>query len=227
MDSKLGRFTTFILKEKTRDIYAFVFFVFFMITLFDFEFPLIITILGYIIWTIILLIGGTIYLNDWMDKITITDIQKKREKKIKDLKLISKEFIMFLPIWGITWLISYFLCQGQSANQTYLEEIFFEAPLYYSIQFIIVGPLLEEFVFRFLPYRFIKNKTLYVIISSIIFAALHVVNDPNGLYYFWFYLMRPFYYGYRYHKTQDLRVPFCMHSFNNLIATIPMILSCF
>lgn len=226
MDSKIGRFITFILKEKTRDILAFVFFILFLITLFDFEFPLILEILGCILWSFLLLIGGTIYLNDWIDKISIANRDKKREKRIKDFKLIVKEFVMFIPIWALTRAVSCF-CQGQSANQTYLEEIFLKDPIYYSIQFIIIGPIIEEFIFRFLPYRFIKNRTLYVIISSIIFAAMHVIDDPNAFYYIWFYLMRPFYYAYRYHKTQDLRVPFCMHSFNNLIATIPMILSCF
>ena len=227
MDSKIGRFITFILKEKTRDCFAFAFFVLFIITLFDFELPLILDIIGCILWVFILLVGFTIYLNDWIDKTTITDRKQKREKRIKDFKLILKEFIMFVPIWAITWAISYFLCQGQSANQTHLEEIFQKAPIYFSIHFIIIGPLTEEFIFRCLPYRFIKNRTLYIIISSIIFAAMHVIDDPNAFYYIWFYLMRPFYYAYRYHKTQDLRVPFCMHSFNNLIATIPMILSCF
>ncbi len=227
MDSKIGRFINFILKEKTRDIFAFVFFVLFIVTLFDFELPLILDIIGCIIWALLLIVGLTIYLNDWIDKRISIDREQKREKRIKDFKLILKEFIMFVPIWAITKAVSLFFCQGQSANQTYLEEIFIKAPVYYSIQFIIIGPIIEEFIFRLLPYRFIKNKTLYVIISSIIFAAMHVVDDPNAFYYIWFYLMRPFYYAYRYHKTQDLRVPFCMHSFNNLIATIPMILSCF
>lgn len=90
---------------------------------------------------------------------------------------------------------------------------------------IIIGPIIEEFIFRFLPYRFIKNKILYVIVSTVIFAGMHVLNDPNPFYYIWFYMMRPLYYGYRYHKTKDILVPISMHSLNNLFDVLLFVLS--
>ena len=95
-------------------------------------------------------------------------------------------------------------------------------PILKSMLSIIIAPIIEEFVFRLLPHRFIKSPIIYVVISTVVFAAMHVINDPNPFYYIWFYMMGPLYYGYRYHKTKDILVPISMHSFNNLIATLLM-----
>ena len=132
---------------------------------------------------------------------------------------------MFIPILLISDCVISFIMVGQPANQTSLDKAFYEAPIFNSILSIIIGPIIEEFIFRFLPYRFIKNKTLYIIVSTVVFAAMHVVNDPNPFYYIWFYMMRPLYYGYRYHKTKDILVPLSMHSLNNLVATLLFVLS--
>lgn len=226
MVSKKGRFITFILREKSRDFFAFAFFVLFLITFSDFKIPLILEIIGYILLGLLLLIGIIIYINDLIKRLTQTNENQRKEKKIRDLILIIKEFLLFIPIWTITLVISS-LCQSTSANQVSLEELFRTDPIYYSILFIIFCPIVEEFIFRLLPYRFIKEKTLYIVISSIIFAGLHVISDPNPLYHIWLYIMRPLYYAYRYYQTKDLRVPICLHIFNNFIATLPLILSCF
>lgn len=52
------------------------------------------------------------------------------------------------------------------------------------------------------------------------FAAMHVIHDPNPFYYIWFYMIKPLYWAYRYHKTKDIYVTICMHSFSNFIAII-------
>ena len=106
---------------------------------------------------------------------------------------------------------------GQPANQTNIEQTFLEELILNSIMAIIVGPIIEEFIFRFLPSRFIKNKILYVIVSTVVFAAMHVLDDPNPFYYIWFYIIRACYYGYSYYKTKDILVPISIHSFNNFI----------
>ena len=109
---------------------------------------------------------------------------------------------------------------GQPENQAVLDMVFYEAPIFNSILSFIIAPIVEEFIFRFLPYRFIKNGNLYIIVSTVVFAAMHVINDSNPFYYIWFYMMKPWYYGYRYHKTRDIFVPLSMHILNNLIATL-------
>ena len=226
MVSKKGRFITFILKEKSRDFFAFAFFVLFLLLFSDFKVPLILEIIGYVLWALLLLVGIIIYINDLVKKLTQTNKNQRKEKRIKSFKLIIKELMLFIPIWVITLAISS-LYQLKSAKLASVEEFFKTDPIYYSILLILIGPIVEEFIFRLLPYRFIKEKTLYIVISSIIFAGLHVISDPNPFYNIWPYMIHPLYYASRYYLTKDLRVPICLHSFNNLTVALPLILSCF
>lgn len=225
MNTKIERFFTFIMKEKTRKVFAFTFYVYFIVMFMEINLPLALEIICFIVLMFITLFGCTVYISEWMDKMYEKNRGKLGKNIIKEIKKIAKEILMFIPILIITKCITSFIMVGQPANQTSIEQSFYEAPIFNSVFVIIIGPIIEEFFFRFLPYRFIKNKTLYIIVSTVIFAAMHVVNDPNPFYYIWFYMMRSLYYGYRYHKTNDILVPICMHSLNNLVVTLLFILS--
>lgn len=143
---------------------------------------------------------------------------------IKDFKTIGKELLMFIPVFLLSTFMTSLLISGEPANQTSVNEILSQSPILYSIIIVIIGPMLEEYIFRFLPSKFIKNQLLYVLISSIIFAGMHVINDPNPFYYIWYYLPLSLYFGYRYYKTENLFVTISMHSFNNLIATLALLI---
>lgn len=225
MNTKIERFFTFIMKEKTRKAFAFIFYVYFIVMLMEIALPLALEIICFIVLMFITLLGCTLYMSEWMNKMYERNRGKLGKNIINEIKKIGKEILMFIPILLISDCVTSFLMVGQSANQTSLDNSFYKAPVLYSILIIIIGPIIEEFIFRFLPYSFIKNKTLYIIVSTMVFAAMHVINDPNPFYYIWFYMMRPLYYGYRYHKTKDILVPLSMHSLNNLIATLLFLLS--
>ena len=223
------RFINLFLQERTRKIFSFVLYVFFIALMvnFDLHLPFILELISAIILMGIICCGCIIYTNEWMDN-TFEKNRGKLGKNIwKKTKKIAKEIIMFIPVLLISICIISFVMEGQPENQNKLEESFKEAPIFNAIFTIIIGPIIEEFIFRFLPYRFIKNKTIYIFVSTIIFAGMHVIDDPNAFYYIWFYMMRPLYYAYRYHKTNDIWVPTSMHMLNNLIATLPQILEYF
>lgn len=225
MNNKIERFLIFLMKDQIRNFLSFTFYVLTIVTLIGIDLPLILEIIFGIILMLIGLLGGTIYMNEWLDKVFEKSNENLRKNIIEEIKKILKEFLMFIPIILLSIFITSFIMVGKSVNQTVVEENFSKSPISFSIFAIIIGPIIEEFIFRFLPYKFIKNKTLYIIVSAIIFAAMHVVNDTNPFYYIWGYMINSFYYGYRYHKTQDILVPISMHSVNNLVATIFIIIS--
>lgn len=226
MSNVIKRIYTFILKENTRNFVAFIYFITFVIWAMEINVPSALGIIGYILHIIAMIVGGTVYLTEWLDKTFEKNHGKVRQNLWRELKKIFKEIVMFIPVLLLSmWISDLFV--GQPLNQIRIEESFRESPVFDSILCIIIGPMLEEFIFRFLPYRFIKNKVLYVVISTVIFATMHVIGDPNALYYVWLYMIRSSYYAYRYHKTHDIWVSISMHSFNNLIATLPMIISYF
>lgn len=225
MDTKIERFIRFIYKANVRSIVAFMFYVPFIIMALKIDLPEILEN----VYGIALLIVGFLTLPTY---IIITMVEKldKLEKKvwktiIQEIKKIAKEIIMFIPVYLISGIITSLIMVGEPANQTSINESFYDAVILNSIFAILIGPILEEFIFRFIPYRFIKNKELYIIISALVFAALHVIEDTNPLYYIWFYMARSLYYSYRYYKTNDILVTFSIHSLNNLIATLVFIFS--
>lgn len=193
MNTKLGRFFTFIMKEKTRKIFAFAFYIFFIVWLIGIDLPLLLEIICCIATLFISSIVCSIYFIEWMDKMEEKNRGKLRKNIIQEIKKISKEILMFIPINLISFIILSFTAIGQPTNQTNIEQSFYESPIYISILAIIIGPIMEEFIFRFLPYRFINNKLLYIIVSTVIFAAMHVVDDPNPFYYIWFYMIDSWY----------------------------------
>lgn len=219
MIAKIKHFFTFIRKEKLQSFFAFAYYVFVIAMFLEIDLPLPLDIINFIIQFII---GW--YICDWLDKSFVITIEKLEKNIIKEIKKIANEILMFVPIFIISIFITSFIMVGEPANQTSIAESFFISPIFNSIMIIIIGPITEEIIFRFLPYKFIKNKTLYIIVSTVIFAAMHVVNDANPFYYIWFYMLRPLYYGYRYYETKDIWVPISLHSFNNLISILFLIL---
>lgn len=225
MNTKIGRFFSFIRKEKTRNFFAFAYYVLFIAMLMDINLPLALEIICLIVVMFIALFCCPVYMTEWMDKMVERNKGKLGKNIIQKMKKIDNEILMFIPILLIYNCVISFVCVGQPANQTRVEESFYDAPIFNSMFIILIGPIIEEFIFRFLPYKFIKNKTLYIIVSTVVFASMHVLNDSNPFYYIWFYMMTSLYYGYRYHKTKDILVTISIHSLNNLLATLQFVLS--
>ena len=151
---------------------------------------------------------------------------KEETEDERPTRKITNELLKFIPVWVISVLIGSILTIlfGEPTNQIRIEEEFEGLSLFSLIAMVIYTPIIEEYLFRFLPHKFIKNQVLYIIISSIVFAGMHVVDDPNAFCHIWIYIIRPIYYAYRYYKTQDIRVTISFHAFNNLISTLMMLI---
>lgn len=164
---------------------------------------------------------------DYTDNIEKLREKEKFSKKVKNkLTNISKEICRYIPIHILKVIINFLLTVwiGTPQNQELIEESIENTQIVIIlISTCIIGPILEEFIFRLLPSKFIKRKIPYIIFSGVVFAAMHVINYPNPLLYIWFYMIGALYYGYRYYETKDILVPISMHIFNNLIATISIL----
>lgn len=225
MNINADRFYKFIKRDKTRSFLAFLFYFLCILTFYvEPSWPLLFQFIYYIALITVTILGCNIYMIDSVEKI-LEQRKKKIGKKIKtEFKKIVKEIIMFIPVLLLSIFLSsqLFLILGGTVNQASIRESFKKAPIFYSILLIIIAPIIEEYIFRSLPYKFIKNKILYIIISTVVFASVHVINDPK-FYMILYYIPKPLYYGYRYHKTKDIFVTISMHSLNNFISVLPMI----
>ena len=226
MDTKVGRFFEFIKKDKTRNFLAFALYFLFIINMVV-DLPLILEFIWLISITLVIMLRRIIYSIDSFDKISDQREEKISNKIKREAKKIAIEIVMFIPVFLTSILIISLFMVDEPANQSSIKASFNQAPLLNSIYMIIIGPIIEEYIFRFLPYQFIKNKILYIIVSTVVFAAMHVVSDANPFCHIWFYMIRPLYYAYRYQKTEDIWVTISMHSLNNFIVTLSMIVSYF
>ena len=215
MYSKIKRFKGGILENERKEVLiTFIFYI--ALVAICMELPsliyMICTIVFIIIFTIVVKCLGRRYINEIF-----------KFNLLKTLTQIIKEILVFIPFMIVTTYIIKLCIKGQPLNQVNIGQDFYKAPILYSIYMIGIGPALEEINFRFIPSKFIKGKVLYIIISSIVFAGMHVVNDPKRFYYIWCYLPDAIYYGYRYYKTKNIWITISLHSFHNLIVTLLLI----
>lgn len=223
MNGKTERLFGFIMKEKTRRFLAFVLYVSIVGTFMEVELPLLFGIIDFFMCLFAVSIGVVVYLDAYLYKISENRGKIKKEL-FREAKKIAREIFMFIPVLLIRIGMCSFIMIGTPENQVSVNANFYENPISASIFGIVIAPIIEEIIFRFLPYRFIKNKFLYISISAVVFAMMHVVDDTNALYYIWFYMIGSLYYSYRYYKTKDVWVTISIHSFNNLTAALMRIL---
>ncbi len=223
---KVQKFFSFITGNKVENFFSFILFLSIMLSITKFK--LLPRLLVEILWSFsicyLIIISSRKNMKFLDNNVNIErgifDIVKS---KIGDKVVnIIKGILMYFPFYIIEKVMLYFMIDT-SANQKAIIEDIDNEKVSFFIMCVIIGPIIEELIFRLLPRKFIPNNVLYIIISSVIFASMHVVNDPNWSYYLWFYLPSSIGYTYAYYKTNDIFVPIFLHSLNNLIDTISIL----
>lgn len=78
---------------------------------------------------------------------------------------------------------------------------------------IFIIPIVEEYLFRYLPIRIFKNKNLVIFISSLIFSLVH---STFGIMYLVIFLSSLLLF-YIYKKTNNIKYSIISHSMYNLL----------
>lgn len=213
------RISEFLKEDRTRKNFAFLFFIWGVISLTDLFNIILMPIKA--TWFYVNISGIGFYSYEWVDKnfARLEAVRTNFKQVIKrKAKKIGKEILAFIPLEFLEGVIAYRIMDGEPQNQIGVEAHFWQNPISVAFLSIFIAPLIEEVIFRFLPRHFIKNGVLYVLFSTITFAAMHVIEDPQWYYYIWFYSVSSLWYSYRYYKTNDICIPMALHSFNNIVA---------
>lgn len=122
-------------------------------------------------------------------------------------------------------IINLIIFKGDIAlNEELNRQTIAASPLYYTIfSTVILGPIIEELLFRKSIDKIFKNKLYYIITSGVIFGFMHVTVDlsnvlnllyiiPYGALGVMFALMNT--------KTKTVFTSIMMHSIHNLITCI-------
>lgn len=150
------------------------------------------------------LVIGIIYINNAMDMVnkltgfitfisylavTITFLcvyYRPLKERIK--KMTKKDFIYALAgsiVLILANVILYKLLIGINAemkNQETIIEAYKNSKALMMISVILFAPFAEEMVFRYSLSTFIKNDTIFVIVSSLIFGLMHGIGISSVIY---------------------------------------------
>lgn len=136
---------------------------------------LLLLILKYIIFMVILFIKYRKYIKDkwkdfWENKSTYSSIA---------FKWWSIGFALMIVINQILDRI----VKGVGANEETVQALLASEPVIAIIATTFFAPIVEEFIYRKCLQDCFKNKTLFIIISGLIFGIIHVIGSSNPLDY--------------------------------------------
>ena len=154
------------------------------------------------------------------------DILKKDFKDFK--KNHFKTIIIYFLIGFILSTLSniFINCvlipNGISNNESSNIIFLLENKFLYSIVLCILIPFIEEIVFRLELKKTYKNKYLFIITSSIIFALLHLVSSTKliELIYFIPYFIIGYMFSLLYYKTDNIYSNILAHILHNTVIVI-------
>lgn len=132
----------------------------------------------YIFYMLISYILLTIYFIIIYKKEIIYYIKNFKKSYIKTI--IIYELIGFLLMMLSNYIINYLIIpNGLSINEVNNRELLLNNKIIYPIILCIFIPILEEITFRLEFKKNIKNKYIFLIISSLIFALLHIISSTK------------------------------------------------
>ena len=131
-------------------------------------------------------------------------------------------------------LITFVMGGGLSENESVNREIITKLPLYAIPAIAIFGPIIEEIVFRLSFRKIIPNKTLFIIITSVIFASVHLIASFNSfseilinfqeLFHFFPYFCLALSFGFAYRNTDNICTTMFVHMMHNTYCLIIILL---
>ncbi len=114
-----------------------------------------------------------------------------------------------------------------AVNETQNREILNQLPIFSVIAMVFLGPILEEFAFRKGFKKAFKNKTVFLIVTSLLFGLAHVIGNLDyssmslfigslkELLYILPYGTLGYFFGKAYYETDCIFTSITSHMFHN------------
>ncbi len=118
----------------------------------------------------------------------------------------------------------------ESQNQNAIVELFNNGALpkiAMVLTTVVVGPLVEELVFRKSIFNLIPNKIVALVVSSIIFGLIHTINFDYSFMDLIIvtipYISAGISFGYVYYKTDNIYASYFLHAGLNLLSVLSIL----
>lgn len=187
----------------------------------------------YTVYYIFVAIGLIILYRKSLKKEWTNFLQNKKEYAKKGISYWAKG----LDLMIISNIIALSIAGSMVANETQNREVLSTMPLYAICTMCLFGPFIEEMVFRKSFRKSFQNKYTFAIVTSLIFASLHVLNsfDPLTLSNFienWkqiFFLLPysslAFFFALSYYETDNIFTSTLAHCLHNTLTVLLIMLT--
>lgn len=149
----------------------------------------------------------------------IEEWKRFRKKFLENIDIGIKYWLVGLGIMMISNIIITFVINlGQAANEQAVQSMISSLPWLMLINAGLIAPCTEEIIFRKGFKKAFPNKWLFIILSAIVFGALHVITSmtsPIELLYIIPYGALGAAFAYMYQKTDTIFTSIAMHMFHN------------
>ena len=149
----------------------------------------------------------------------IEEWKRFRKNFLENIDIGIKYWLVGLGIMMISNIIITFVINlGQAANEQAVQSMISSLPWLMLINAGLIAPWTEEIIFRKGFKKAFPNKWLFIILSAIVFGALHVVTSmtsPIELLYIIPYGALGAAFAYMYQKTDTIFTSITMHMFHN------------
>ncbi len=114
-----------------------------------------------------------------------------------------------------------------SENQTIIVELTRSAPFMMLLSTSLLAPIVEEGIFRLSLRKIINNKTVFIILSGLIFGFMHIfpteIPIAEALTYSITYVTMGVFLAYVYADTDNIWIPILLHGTNNLLSMLAIL----
>ncbi|MDD4035938.1 MAG: CPBP family intramembrane metalloprotease [Bacilli bacterium] len=132
-----------------------------------------------------------------------------------------KYWILGLLTMVITnFAIVYLTPSEMASNEEAVRNLITKAPIYMVFSTVLFAPLSEEIIFRRAFRDLFESKWLYVLMSGMVFGALHAVTEFSNFYEILFiipYSALGIAFALLYVKNNNILTPIIMHTLHNAI----------
>lgn len=150
------------------------------------------------------------------------------KKDFKDYKKNYKQYLkkyVSIYILGIILMafsniiLQYITKLELSGNEENIRLLIKKYPLYIAFSSIIYAPFVEEIVFRKIIKNIIDKKYIFIVLSGIVFGALHIsdYSNINQILMGIPYIIMGIDFAYIYYKTNNIFTTMTFHLCHNLI----------
>ncbi len=171
----------------------------------------------------------------FMKQDLVYDFEEIKVKRQEILIPVILGYVMIIAGNYVSQLLSSFFARlfnvipNEAVNQTtIINALQSQGVVFMLLSAVILGPIVEELIFRKAIFGLIKSDKIALLVSTFIFGTIHLVNEAsiteaiiNGVSYY----VMGFVFGYIYLKNdRNIWIPTIVHIISNLIGVVAILI---